>query len=111
MRNILVLKRTAKLTCPSLAVLMVGIGCATVNPKPDYDRTRNLIQQSTGMTKSYSPEEDGLSAEELSAWLPDGLTLDEAVRIALLNNRKLQAAFFDIGMARADCRSPRSRMP
>ncbi len=102
MRNILVLKRLAKITCPSLAVLTVGVGCATVDPKPDYKRTRTLIDQSTGVAESYSPERDGLSAEELSAYLSDGLTSDEAVRMALLNNRKLQAAFSDIGMARAD---------
>lgn len=32
----------------------------------------------------------------------EGLTQEEAVRIALLNNRELQAAFYDIGVARAD---------
>jgi cobalt-zinc-cadmium efflux system outer membrane protein len=83
-------------------MLTVGGGCATVNPKPDYDRTRALIEQSTGVADSYSPEKDGLSVEELKAVLSDGLTLDEATRVALLNNRKLQAAFFDIGMARAE---------
>ena len=102
MRNILLLKRVAMVTCSSSAVLAVSVGCATVNPKPDYDRTRTLIEQSTGVAESYCPEEDGLSPDELSAYLSDGLTLDEAVRIVLLNNRKLQAAFFDIGMARAD---------
>jgi cobalt-zinc-cadmium efflux system outer membrane protein len=61
-----------------------------------------LVERSTGVDESYSPEEDGLSTEELKAMLSDGLTLDEAMRVALLNNRKLQAAFFDIGMARAE---------
>ncbi|UCE58265.1 MAG: TolC family protein [Phycisphaerales bacterium] len=102
MRNRLVLRWLAKVTCPSLALLMVGVGCATVDPKPDYNRTRTLIEQSTGVAESYNPEEDGLTADELNAWLSNGLTLDEAVHIALLNNRKLQAVFLDIGMARAD---------
>ena len=81
---------------------MVAAGCATVDPKPDYDRTRTLIEKSTGVAESFSPEEEGLAAERLKAYLSDGLALDEAVSIALLNNRKLQRAFFDIGMARAD---------
>ncbi len=102
MRNILVLKWVVMVAAPSLAVMTVSVGCASVNPKPDYDRARLLIEQSTGVAGSYSPEEDGLSVEELRAYLSEGLTLDEAVRMALLNNRKLQAAFFDIGMARAD---------
>ncbi len=102
MRNILVRNWLAKVFCPSLAVLIAGVGCATVDPKLDYSQTQTLIEQSTGVAESYSPEEEGLAADELNACLSDGLTLDEAVRIALLNNRKLQAAFFDIGMARAD---------
>ncbi len=102
MTRIRVLRKATTLACPSLAVLLVGVGCATVDPKPDYSRTQTLIEQSTGVAESYSPEEEGLAADELSACLSDGLTLDEAVRIALLNNRKLQAAFFDIGLARAD---------
>ncbi len=102
MRHILVLKSVAMVVYPSLAVLMVSVGCATVDPTPDYNRTRTLIDQGTGVAEAYSPEQDGLSAEELSAYLSDGLTSDEAVRMALLNNRKLQAAFSDIGMARAD---------
>ena len=102
MMMIRILKGVARLTCLPVVVLAVGSGCATVNPKPDYDRTRTLIERSTGVAESYSPEEDGLLTEELKAVLSDGLTLDEAMRVALLNNRKLQAAFFDIGMARAD---------
>ena len=96
MRNVQATKWTAMVTGPSLAVLMVSVGCATVDPKPDYTRTRTLIEQSTGVAESYSPEEDGLTTEELCAYLSDGVTADEAVRIALLNNRQLQTAFFDL---------------
>ncbi len=97
-----ILRNATTRVCPSLAILMLGVGCATVDPKPDHSRTRSLIEQSTGATESYDPVEDGLTAHELSAWRSDGLTLEEAARIALLNNRKLHAAFFDIGMTRAD---------
>lgn len=34
--------------------------------------------------------------------LADGLQLDEAIRIGLLNDRRLQSAFDDLGVARAD---------
>ena len=77
-------------------------GCATVNPQQDYLRARQLIQNSTGFERAYNPEELGLSQDELSATLADGLALDEAVQLALLNNRQLQLAFLDIGIARAD---------
>ncbi len=102
MRKILVMIRSAKAVCPSLALFVAGVGCATVDPKLDYGRAQTLIKQSTGVAESFNPEEGGLDPEELGACLADGLTLEEAVRIALLNNRKLQGAFFDIGIARAD---------
>jgi len=54
------------------------------------------------VAESYNPEAEWNAIEELAGYLSDGLTLDESVRVALLNNRMLQAAFFDIGMARAD---------
>ncbi len=85
-----------------LAVILLTTGCATVDPKPDYNRTRTLIEQSTGVAETYDPEGEGLSADDLNSDLADGLTLEEAVRIALLNNRQLQAAYLDIGIARAD---------
>ena len=85
-----------------LAWAVFQTGCATVNPQQDYLRARELIQNSTGFERAYNPEELGLSEDELSATLADGLALDEAVQLALLNNRQLQLAFLDIGIARAD---------
>ena len=77
-------------------------GCATVNPQADYARSRELIAQSSGVGTAYDPEKEPLSAEDLQPRLADGLTLTEAVEIALLNNRRLQGAFQEIGIARAD---------
>lgn len=102
MTVIRIAKTLVRLACLPVVMLTVGGGCATVDPKPDYDRTRALIERSTGVAESYGPKDDRLATEELRAALTDGLTLDEATRVALLNNRKLQAAFFDIGIARAD---------
>lgn len=85
-----------------LAWAVFQTGCATVNPQQDYRRARELIEKSTGFERAYNPEEAGLSEDELSAILADGLALDDAVQLALLNNRQLQVSFLDIGMARAD---------
>lgn len=84
------------------AVVLLTTGCATVDPQPDYLRARALIERSTGVAETYDPEGEGLSPDDLIADLADGLTLEEAVRIALLNNRQLHAAYLDIGIARAD---------
>ena len=77
-------------------------GCATVDPKPDYGRAVSLIVRATGSAHVYRPGDDEIVDAKVHALLEDGLTADEAVEVALLNNPRLQASFFRIGMARAD---------
>ncbi|HOW71773.1 MAG TPA: TolC family protein [Phycisphaerae bacterium] len=86
----------------SVAMVLCCFGCSQVDPKPDYARAGDLIKASAGQDGVYSPAEPGLTEEEIQAFLAEGLGQEEAVRIALLNNRELQAAFYDIGVARAD---------
>lgn len=84
------------LTCAALS------GCATVNPQLDYERAGRHIGEATGQTHVYRPDEEELVEGLVQELLADGLTADEAVQICLLNNPTLQAAFMDVGMARAD---------
>ncbi len=79
--------------------LMLLVGCASVNPEPDFQRARTLIERSTGYAAPDEAAGDLVPIDEL---LADGLTAEEAVEIALRNNRGLQAAFHEIGIARAD---------
>jgi cobalt-zinc-cadmium efflux system outer membrane protein len=85
---------------------VVGIaataGCATVNPRLDYERVGQLVAETTGQESLYQPGDNEWIAERLDDLLRDGITVDEAVQVCLLNNPTLQAAFMDIGMARAD---------
>ena len=50
----------------------------------------------------YNPEVLLISRDELAIAIAEGLSIDEAIRIALLNNRQLQANFMSIGVAKAD---------
>ncbi|MCI0588392.1 MAG: TolC family protein [Planctomycetes bacterium] len=93
------MRRSASLR--SLAVLSIA-GCATVDPRPDYDRAREEIRASTGAQEIHDPDAPLLSAEEIRAILADGLRLGEATRLALLNNRRLQAGFLALGVARSE---------
>lgn len=86
----------------TFAVLAVVGGCATVNPKHDYGRVARHVTQATGQERVYRPEDDALVDELVAGLARDGISADEAVRISLLNNPSLQAAFMDVGMARAD---------
>ncbi len=83
------------------AFLLIA-GCATVQPRPDYDRASTRITGATGQTKVYQPEDEEACAARVDGLLEGGITADEAVQICLLNNPSLQAAFLDIGVARAE---------
>ena len=78
------------------AVLVLG-ACATVDSKPDFERTISLVRESTGQDEVFSPEKPVLSGSEIDAALAGGLGLQEALRLALLNNRRLQAGFMRVG--------------
>ncbi len=95
------LRRCTRL--PALAILsVVLVGCTQVKPKADFAHVRQLITTSTGVETVYDPDVPALSGEEMDAILSEGLTLDEALRIALLNNRQLHVEFMSIGVAKAD---------
>ena len=89
----------------TIGVILIAVvlaGCAQVQPKADYERARQLVTETTGADAVYDPEAPLLTDKEMDAFLTDGLTLEEAVRMALLNNRRLQAEFLSIGVAKAD---------
>jgi cobalt-zinc-cadmium efflux system outer membrane protein len=77
-------------------------GCAIEDLRPDYEGARDLIATSTGRADVYDPEATPLSQSEIDAFLRDGLSLDEALRLALLNSRRLQAGFMGLGIGRAE---------
>ncbi len=77
-------------------------GCAQVKPQADFARTRQLICDRTGAEAVYDPEAAALSPGAIDTILADGLTVEEALRLALLNNRRLQAEYMAIGAAKAD---------
>lgn len=82
---------------PLLPVLL-AIGCASVQPREDFDRAGELVRQRVPATQVYHPQ---LSAEPVPD-LANDLTLEEALQLALLGNRQIQAAFDQVGIARAD---------
>lgn len=78
------------------------VACAQVDPEPDYQRARRLIEESTGRADVYDPYAAPLHDQEIETFLADGLSLEEALDLALRNNRKLQADFQEIGLAHTD---------
>jgi cobalt-zinc-cadmium efflux system outer membrane protein len=83
-------------------VIAVMAGCASVEPRGDFARAREIAARSTGIERLFNPEQTEADAAYIERCLEDGLTADEAARIALLLNPQLQGAFFEIGISRAD---------
>jgi len=87
---------------PCVLAALLASGCATVDPRPDYARAREEIRATTGEADVHDPDEPSPTADEVRAILADGLGLTEATRLALLDNRRLQAGFLELGVARAE---------
>lgn len=88
------------LRAASLAGLCAG--CASVDPSPDIQRAGELAGRAAGAADVFDPSHRAAASEIARELLSDGITAEEAARIALLNNAELNAALFDIGLASAD---------
>lgn len=95
-------KKTLLLVSLGTCCLTLLSACASVDPKEEFARARQLTKESTGAAEVFDPGQPPMSQDEISQMLADGLTLDEALALALTNSRRLQAEFMDIGVARAD---------
>jgi cobalt-zinc-cadmium efflux system outer membrane protein len=81
---------------------ILSCGCAKVDPRPDYRLAHQGISEHTGVERVYDPDVEETVADEVTELLQDGLTVDEAVGVALLKNPVLQSLFHEIGASRAD---------
>ncbi len=79
-----------------------GVGCAKVDPRPDFERFNRHLEAAVGHASEYRLDLEGTRHAEVAQLLEGGLTADEAVRVALLNNPQILAGLARIGMARAD---------
>lgn len=83
--------------------MLAGLtGCLQVDTSVDQARTHALIRDRVGEVEVFDPDVEPQVVERVTALLEGGLTIDEAVQIALLANRSFQARFADLGAARAD---------
>jgi cobalt-zinc-cadmium efflux system outer membrane protein len=78
-------------------------GC-TVALNAGFDDVRATVEERNGgkIFWNSGTELDKDAAEKIRSLLKNKLTADEAVQIALLNNRELQAVYSELGVAQAD---------
>ena len=89
-----------RILAAALLVVISAGGCATVNPKQDYERVSRQIETATGQSITVDPEGDAATRQRVSELLADGLTAQEAVQLAI-EQSELQAGFLRIGIGRA----------
>ncbi|MFK7847985.1 MAG: TolC family protein [Rhodothermales bacterium] len=92
---------------PLVFLVFVFSGCATVPRDAGLSDVLRDIETRSGFEAHYQPnwfagEADSIIVKQLQTLLADTLTMDKAVQAALLNNRRLQATFASLGVARAD---------
>jgi cobalt-zinc-cadmium efflux system outer membrane protein len=94
--------RRNMLAVATVAGLMMG--CAAQPNGGDFESVKSEVASRTG----YEVQWRGMSAQDAAvddlvhAMLRQPLSADQAVQIALLNNRMLQATYAELGVAQAD---------
>jgi len=81
------------------SMLCVASGCASLDPAPDIDRAAHLVSEHSGATPAWT---DAWEAS-LTSW--DGrapLGIEQALAMALRNNREIRAEVEQIAVSRAD---------
>lgn len=87
-------------------------GCASFSPDGGFSTVEDAARERLGKEVRWartSTEQDAIDAR-VAQLLASTLSADDAVQVALLNNRGLQAAFFELGIAEAD-RVQAGRLP
>jgi cobalt-zinc-cadmium efflux system outer membrane protein len=87
----------------TLIVLVTSSLAACVSEDAGYRDVRKVVASHTGHDVRWSHlEGNAAAAKSIREILARPLTAESAVKLALLNNAHLQAAFEDIGVARGD---------
>ena len=87
-----------------LAVFLFVAGCATTSPQAAFEAVEAGLEE-RGVESAHwhtGVEADQEVAETLRRLLDEDLTVESAVQITLLNNRRLQAVYSELGVAQAD---------
>lgn len=95
---------------PRIRIVIVGMtalvltGCATFSKDGGLDTVSTLTQERTGQSVQRAKSDSDRAAIEAAVAELSGqpLTADAAVRIALMNNKGLQASLEELGIAEAD---------
>jgi cobalt-zinc-cadmium efflux system outer membrane protein len=86
------------------ALLLAATGCAAVNPRAGLPDVERLVAARAPLPVAWPEDADGEArvAATVDAALATDLTVENAVRIALLNNHEVRALYAELGVAEAE---------
>lgn len=97
--------RLSRLKLPSVvALVMLFGGCATLSRDGGFGAVANVAKERLGKDAQWvrsTSDADGVQAS-VKNLLAQPLSVDNAIQVALLNNRGLQATYAELGIAEAD---------
>lgn len=97
---------TYKLITVCIMLMGMGIlaGCSSIPKDAGFHDVQKIIEQRIRQRVHWNQgtSEDRAVSDTIRLMLQQEITLDGAVQIALLNNRSLQAAYEELGIAQAD---------
>jgi cobalt-zinc-cadmium efflux system outer membrane protein len=88
-----------------LLILLIALsGCSTVRLDAGFDDVKASVEERSKAQIIWSSgsDLDRQAEEKVHSLLAENLTADQAVQVALLNNRALQAIYSDLGIAQSD---------
>jgi len=88
---------------PILLTLLLG-GCSSFTKDGGFDAVRKTSEVKIGKDVTWIRTEDDRQQVEkrVDELLQQPLSVEDAVQIALLNNKRLQASYYDLGISEAD---------
>lgn len=88
----------------TMALLVLAGGCATVPRQGGFADVQKVVAERAAKRVQWNQDTavDQAIAQTVRESLKHELTADKAVQIALLNNRRLQATYEELGIAQAD---------
>ena len=95
----------AQLKFGCLVVFFIFLsGCATVRLNAGFDEVKASVQERSKaqIVWNTGSDLDRQAEERVRSLLAGNLTAEQAVQVALLNNRELQAIYSDLGVAQSD---------
>lgn len=89
------------LVCLAVASLL-SCACTTLDARREMGQAETIVEAAVGPTRGLLTADEQTARLKLDELLSGGLSAEEAVQVALLNNARIRAAMISIGVSRAD---------